>query len=212
MSSARSRAGFWDKIARRYAARPVSDMAGYTRTLERTRAFVRPGDRVYEFGCGTGTTALALAPSLTEILATDASPVMIEIAREKAAAQNCPNVRFEVGTPDAPSAGDGLFDVVLGFNVLHLTLDLDAALAGIRDRLKPGGFFISKTPCLSEMNPLIRIAVPVAWFFGKAPDVAFFDAQALEAEIKAAGFEVVERDRHGSRRKDPRIFLVARRI
>jgi hypothetical protein len=33
----------------------------------------------------------------------------------------------------------------------------------------------------------------------------------LEAEITEAGFAVIERDRHGSGRKDPRIFLVARK-
>ncbi len=46
---------------------------------------------------------------------------------------------------------------------------------------------------------------------GKAPHVGFFDAARLEAEIAAAGFTVEERARHGSRRKDPRIYIVARK-
>jgi hypothetical protein len=78
-------------------------------------------------------------------------------------------------------------------------------------QLKPGGLFISKTPCLSEMNPLIRLAVPVARLIGKAPFVSFFRASDLEAEITKAGFSIVESARHGSGAKDPRIFIVARK-
>ena len=69
---------------------------------------------------------------------------------------------------------------------------------------------MSKTPCLAEMNPLIRLAVPVMQFVGK-PYVAIFSATALEREIEAAGFAIIERARHGSGRKDARIFIAARK-
>ena len=36
---------------------------------------------VLEFGCGTGSTALTLAPNVRHIQATDVSPKMLEIAR-----------------------------------------------------------------------------------------------------------------------------------
>jgi hypothetical protein len=77
--------------------------------------------------------------------------------------------------------------------------------------LKPGGLFISKTPCLKEMNPLVRVAVPALQLFAKAPFVAFFSADQLERDMMAAGFEIIERGRHGSRRRDARPFLVARK-
>ena len=77
--------------------------------------------------------------------------------------------------------------------------------------LKPGGVFVSKTPCLAEMTPLIRLAVPVMQLVGKAPYVAIFSASALEQEIETAGFTIVERARHGAGRKDARIFIVARK-
>jgi hypothetical protein len=70
---------------------------------------------------------------------------------------------------------------------------------------------VSKTPCLAEMNPLIRLVAPVMQFVGKATYVAIFCAAALEREIEAAGFAIVERARHGSARKDPRVFIVARK-
>lgn len=203
---------FWDKAARKYAASRISDMAGYERTLDRTRRYLRATDRAYEFGCGTGTTALKLASALDEIVATDISPEMIAIARAKAIAEGCANARFEVGAPDAAGFPDAAFDIALGFNVLHLIVAREAALREVHRLLRPGGLFISKTPCLSEMILLIRYAVPVMQFFGKAPYVAFFTGAELEEEMVTAGFEIVERDRHGSKRGDFRQFLVARRV
>lgn len=203
---------FWDKAARKYAASPIADMAGYERTLARMRDLLKPSDHVYEFGCGTGTTALKLASSLGELVATDLSSEMIAIAREKAAAEGCRNARFEVEAPDADRQPASAFDVALGLNVLHLVPDRAAVLASVRRLLKPGGLFISKTPCISEMNAVIRLAVPVARLFGKAPYVGFFNGAELEAEIAGAGFEIVETARHGSKKKDPRLFMVARKI
>jgi hypothetical protein len=46
---------------------------------------------------------------------------------------------------------------------------------------------------------------------GKAPFVSYFSAPELEAEIAGAGFTIIERERHGSGRKDARIFIVARK-
>ncbi len=203
---------FWDRIARKYAADPIADMAGYERTIQRTRHYLSGSDHAFEFGCGTGTTALKLAPSVARIVATDISPKMVEIAREKAIAANCTNAAFEVGAPATYVAPDGAFDVVLAFNVLHLVAEREAALRGAHRLLKNGGLFISKTPSLGEMNPLFRVAVPLMQMIGQAPYVDFFSAQDLEREISAAGFEIVERAHHASKGKDTRPFLVARKL
>lgn len=136
---------------------------------------------------------------------------MIAIAQEKAAAETSKNVTFTVAPASSDLGAETSYDAVLAFNVLHLIRDRAAALAEAGRVLKPGGLLISKTPCLSEMNPFIRIAVPVARWLGKAPSVSFFDAAILETEIARAGFRIIERARHGSGRKDPRIFLVAQK-
>ena len=166
---------------------------------------------VLEIGCGTGTTALKLAPSVSRLIGSDVSNEMIAIAREKAVAQACLNAEFTVAAAEGVTGSEGTYDAVLAFNLLHLIADRPSTLAGIRRLLKPNGLLISKTPCLSEMNPLIRVAVPAMRFFGKAPFVSFFSASELEAEIAGAGFTLVERERHGSGRKDARIFIVARK-
>lgn len=204
-------ARFWDTIARKYAADPITDIAGYERTLERARHYLKGDETAFEFGCGTGTTALRLAPFLARIVATDISGEMIAIAREKAEAEGCSNAVFEVATPDAAPWPDGTFDIAFGFNVLHLVAAREAVLRGVHRLLKPGGLFISKTPCLKEMNLAVRLAVPVMQVFGKAPYVAFLSAEDLEREIAAAGFEIIERARHASRGRDARPFFVARK-
>jgi len=204
-------ARFWDRIARKYAADPIADMIGYERTLARTRDHLKPADYVLEIGCGTGATALKLAASVSHYVASDIAPEMIAIAKEKVATEGKTNMTCEVATPENAHWPDASFDAVLAFNLLHLVKARGAALQNVQRVLKPGGLFISKTPCLKEMNPFILLAVPLMQAIGKALFVTGFTAEQLEREIAAAGFAIVERDRHGSRGKDARIFLIARK-
>jgi SAM-dependent methyltransferase len=144
-TSAARKARFWDRIAVKYAADPIADMAGYEVTLRRVQGLLSADQDVLEIGCGTGTTALRLAPFTRRLLATDVSAGMIAIAREKLAAGPVPQLSFEVADADAPVAGLGEYDVVLAFNVLHLVTDLDRALELAVQALRPGGLLISKT-------------------------------------------------------------------
>jgi ubiquinone/menaquinone biosynthesis C-methylase UbiE len=204
---------FWDRIAPKYAADPIADPAGYEATLRRVQGLLAPEQSVLEVGCGTGTTALRLAAGTRRMLATDLSAEMIAIAREKLAAQPLPQLRFEIADAEATPAGGTGHDVVLAFNLLHLVSDLDATLDALRAALKSGGLLVSKTACLAEMNPLVpRLLVPLMQALGKAPPVLSFDAAQLQAAFERHGFAVEAVERHGSKRKDIRVFIVARRV
>lgn len=210
--SAARKARFWDRIAAKYAADPIADMAGYEATLRRVQGLLSADQDVLEIGCGTGSTALRLAPFTRRLLATDVSTGMIAIAREKLAAQPVPQLSFAVADADTPVAGVGEYHAVLAFNVLHLVTDLDRALQLAVRALRPGGLLISKTACLFEMNPLIPyLALPVMRAIGKAPHVLSFDAAALQSAIARRGMEIVSVERHGTRGKDTRVFIVARK-
>jgi len=214
--SAAAKARFWNRIARKYAADPIADVAGYEATLGRVRALLSPEHSVLEIGCGTGTTALRLAASTRRMLATDVSAEMIAVAREKLASrpqsQPLQQLRFGVAEAETSASYGACHDAVLAFNVLHLVSDLDLTLQAILSTLKPGGLFISKTPCLGEMNPIIpRLVVPLMRALGKAPDVLVFDAARLRSAFERHGFEIEAVERHGSKRKDIRVFIVARR-
>lgn len=206
------KARFWDRIAAKYAADPIADMAGYEATLRRVQGLLSAEQDVLEIGCGTGTTALRLAPFTRRLLATDVSTGMIDIARKKLAAEPVPQLSFAVFDADEPVAGQAEYDVVLAFNVLHLVTNLDRALELAMRALRPGGLLISKTACISEMNPLIPyLALPLMRAIGKAPHVLCFDADALRSAIARLGMDVVSVERHGTRGKDIRVFIVARK-
>lgn len=206
------KARFWDRIARKYAADPIADMAGYEVTLRRVQGLLTMEQNVLEIGCGTGSTALRLAPFTGRLLATDVSSEMITIAREKLAAQPVPQLVFALADADALVARPGEHDAVLAFNLLHLVSDLDQTLALAVQALRPGGLLISKTACISEMNPLIPwLAIPLMRAIGKAPHVLCFDAETLQAAMVRQGLEIEAVERHGTRGKDIRVFIVARK-
>lgn len=187
-------------------------MAGYEATLVRVRGLLNSSHEVLEVGCGTGSTALRLAPCTRRLRATDVSADMIAIAREKLAAQPVPQLSFEVAEADAPAFGTAAYDVVLAFNVLHLVDDLDRVLARLVQTLRPGGLLVAKTPCVAELNPLItRLVVPLMRAFGKAPDVRVFHETALTEAMTRQGLVMESAERHGTRGKDFRVFTVARR-
>jgi ubiquinone/menaquinone biosynthesis C-methylase UbiE len=206
-----SDAHFWDRTSRKYAKSAIADQAGYERTLERTRALLGPGDRVLELGCGTGTTALRLAGDVQDYLATDISAEMIAIANEKHAATLIPGLVFGTATAEALMPDATQFNAVLGFNYLHLIRDLPGTLRCIHALLAAEGLFISKTPCLGDMNPLIRLALPAMRAIGKAPYAGVFRAAGLSQHICAAGFDILATESHATKGNDNRPYIVARK-
>jgi len=203
---------FWDRLAQKYAAQPIRDAAAYELTLERVASYLKPTDRVLELGCGTGSTALKLAPHAGSILATDFSEGMIAQAEAK---MGVDNVRFLQADTFSPALKDGSFEVVAGFNLFHLVERVDDALARVHQLLAPGGLFISKTPCIGERSlglkfGLLKRLIPVMQLVGKAPFVRFETIESLEARIMRAGFEIIETGNYPLR--PPSRFIVARRL
>lgn len=207
-----SDARFWDRTARKYAAGAIGDQAGYEHTLARTRALLRPGDRVLELGCGTGTTALRLVGAVEAYLATDISAAMIAIGEERHATTPVPNLAFRVAAAEDIAPEPAPFNAVLGFNYLHLVRDLSGTLAHIHSLLTPAGLFISKTPCVADMNALIRLVLlPTMRAIGKAPYAGVFRASELTKLISTAGFEIVAVEDHATKGKDGRPYIIARK-
>jgi len=210
MTPEASDARFWDRSARSYARSRIADQAGYERTLELTRSLLKPDDRVLELGCGTGSTALRLAGEVQNYVATDVSAGMVAIAKEKLVNTPVPGLVFQRGTVESEVL-DSRYQAVLGFNYLHMVRDLPATLRRIRELLVPGGLFVSKTPCLKDMNPLIRwVALPVMRATGNAPHVSILGRGELCRQLKSAGFQLLTVEIHATRGDDHRPFIVAR--
>jgi len=181
---------FWDRIAERYARKPVADEAAYQEKLRVTREYLRPDMEVLEFGCGTGSTAIAHAPYVKHILATDISAKMIEIARDKAAAGNVDNVTFERTAIEDLAGGDQTFDAVMGHSILHLVDDKDATISKVHALLKPGGIFVSSTACIADRMKFFKLIAPIGAFFGLIPLVRVFSRQDLIDSLTGAGFTI----------------------
>lgn len=200
---------FWDRIAERYAASPVSDETSYRAKLDMTRDYFSPLSEVLEIGCGTGSTAISHAPHVKHLLATDISAKMLEIARRKAEAAGAGNIDFlHVGAEEL-TVPDAAFDAVLAMSVLHLVEDMASVIAKAHRALKPGGVFITSTVCLADEMPYLRFLLPLGRLIGKVPEVVtFLTAQTLRKSLSGNGF-VVEREWYPGRRKAR--FLVARK-
>lgn len=199
---------FWDRIAKRYARRPVPDEAVYQKKLAITRQYLRPDMSVMEFGCGTGSTALAHAPYVKDIHAIDFSAKMIEIARRKADAEGVGNVTFSQSGIEEFDAPDASYDAIFGLSILHLLENRKAAIAKVGRLLKPGGVFVSSTACIADMMAFFKYLAPVGRVLGLVPFVGIFTKEQLVADLTGAGFDIEvnwQPDRKSA------VFIVARK-
>ena len=199
---------FWDRHAEGYAKRPVPDEAVYQKKLQVTREYFRPDMEVLEFGCGTGSTAIAQAPYVKHIRAIDRSAKMLEIARRKAEAGKVENVTFEQLTIEQLKVPDETYDAVMGHRILHLLEDKEAAIAKVHRMLKPGGVFVSSTVCIGGFLKILKVIGPIGRFFGLLPLIKVFTKRDLEQSLTAAGFAI---DYEWQPVKSKAVFIVAKK-
>ena len=199
---------FWDRIAERYSRKPVADEAAYQKKLKVTREHFRSDSEVFEFGCGTGSTAVAHAPFVRHIHAIDISSKMLEIARGKADQENIDNITFEQSTIEQISIPDRSVDVVLGLSILHLLEDKDMAIAKVHRMLKPGGVFVTSTACIGDTMKFFKIIAPIGKFLGLMPLVQVFTKEELVTSLTDGGFEIDYQWQPG---RGKAVFIVAKK-
>jgi SAM-dependent methyltransferase len=132
MSSFDERARDWDTPERRERAGAVADAIRASITLA-------PTIRVIDLGAGTGLLGLSLAGDVGEMVLAEPSEGMLEVIREKLAADGPANVtavRLDlVMDPPIPEP----FDLAISLLMLHHIADTGRALAAIRGLLRAGG-------------------------------------------------------------------------
>ncbi|MBP0020442.1 MAG: class I SAM-dependent methyltransferase [Cyanobacteria bacterium SBLK] len=201
-------AKFWDRIAERYSKQPVADEESYQKKLQVTRQYFQSDMQVFEFGCGTGSTAIVHAPYVKHIQGIDISANMIQIARGKAEAENINNITFECSTIDEFRVSDETFDVVLGLSILHLLQNKEEAIAKVYKMLKPNGIFVTSTACLGDDMSFFKFIAPIGKFLGVFPLVKVFTEQELVTSLTNADFAIDYQWKPG---KNKAVFIVAKK-
>jgi len=154
-----------------------------------------PGENVLDVGCGTGTLAIAIRPRVGtgEVHGIDASPEMIEVAKEKLAKGDS-GVDFRVALIEAIPFPDASFDLVTSSLMLHhLPDDLKAkGLLEIRRVLKSGGRFMAVDFAAHSHSPVGHVLA----IFGHSRGESM--VLKLTPILEDAGFSEVEciRTRH----------------
>ena len=199
---------FWDKTADKYARLPITHEDDYETKLRVTQGYLRPDMRLLEFGCGTGGTAIALAPHVAHILAIDFSERMLEKARQRAHEAEVTNITFERADITTLPLPDQPYDMVLGLSILHLLKDPDAVIARVYRMLRPGGYFVSSTACLGDTMGYFKVLAPIGRALGLLPILKVMSTDEVIAKIKRPGFEIAHRWKPGP---DRALFVVARK-
>ena len=156
----------------------------------------RPGERIVDIGCGTGTFAIALKQAAPEsiVLAVDPDPAVLEIARAKAEVADA-EIRWFEAMGDELDGIDALrqCDKIVSSLVLHqCPMAVKEAIAAQMFRLlRPGGtLFIADYGEQRSllMRMLFRQIQLLDGFEYTEPN----SKGCVPVILKAAGFEAVE--------------------
>lgn len=183
-------AKFWDRWAKRYAKSKMANPELYQRKIDKTIEALPADAVILEMGCGTGSTALKLAPHVSHVDASDFSGEMINIARGKAKDGGVNNVQFEQQGVTDYLNGSPKYDAVLAHSVMHLMEDYSQAITAAHTTLKPNGLFISTTACLGDTAFWLKAIAPIGHLVGLLPYVAMIKQDDFLRSIEAQGFDI----------------------
>ncbi|MGB7964340.1 MAG: methyltransferase domain-containing protein [Propionicimonas sp.] len=154
-----------------------------------------PAGNVVELGCGTGLYTRAYAPHCSQVIATDISERMADLAKRALGA--FPNVSVRVADAVATGLPAGSADAVVAVNLLHIVPDAEAILTEARRLLRPGGVLII-ADATGEGLPLRQILAS-AWrglrrwgLRTQQKGQRNLTQATLEALVRAAGFASIE--------------------
>ena len=182
---------FWDRLSKNYDKPDKVEAVSQYQSIQTIKKYLTGNDIVLDFGCATGTVALALADNVKEIHGMDISSKMIKIAKQRAIDHKSDNMFFTQATIDDYPNRDASFDMILAFSVIHLLENSEVVMQKINKLLKQGGYFISLTPCLGEKR-MFRFLSSLGQSIRILPFLQNYRIIDLENSIFTGNFEIVE--------------------
>ncbi|CAN5762962.1 class I SAM-dependent methyltransferase [soil metagenome] len=116
-------------------------------------------DIALDVATGGGHTALAIAPEVRQVVASDLTPRMLDAARVHILEKGIGNARFELADAEDMPFGDASFDIVTCRIAPHHFGDIKAFASEVARVLKPGGRFVlmdSTSPDDDELDAFIN--------------------------------------------------------
>lgn len=127
--------------AERYADSPRHAAGGDLARLVELAA-LRGDEHVLDVATGAGHTALAFAPNVKDVVASDLTPRMLEVAQDLAAKRGVDNVRFVQAQAEALPFAGASFDIVTCRVAPHHFADARAFVREVARVLLPSGLFL----------------------------------------------------------------------
>lgn len=189
-----SEARVWDRLAGRYDTVVRLFDASYGRVRERLARDLPASGRLLEIAAGTGQFTTHLAGQADSLVATDISPEMVALLRERVEVEGLHGVECVVMSAYELDAPDESFEGVFCANALHVMGDPARALAEFRRVLKPEGVLVAPT-FLHGVDGFRRGLSRALSLVSPFVAHTRFDLASLERTIAAAGFEVVSAER-----------------
>jgi 2-polyprenyl-3-methyl-5-hydroxy-6-metoxy-1,4-benzoquinol methylase len=200
---------FWDRTAKGTEGQVNEDDEAAITTLDHTRKYLQSDDIALDFGCATGKYSFEIAPQVKQVWGIDISREMITAAKRNAVERSIANVQFMQAEITDPRLEAESFNVILAYNILHLVEKPQQVVEKIKELLKPGGTFISVTPCLGAGGSLLASLIRLLSLLGITPRVHSFRPNEVEALMTNAHFDLVETQTLSD--SPSTIFLAARR-
>jgi SAM-dependent methyltransferase len=142
----------------------LEDWLGEATRIMLDLAEIGAGARVLDVAAGAGGQTLAAARRVAptgSVLATDISPAILEYLRAEAGRAGISGVTTREMDGEALDVEAGSYDAVISRVGLIYFPDRDAALAGMRRALRPGGWLATVTYSTPEANGFFSVPVSV---------------------------------------------------
>jgi SAM-dependent methyltransferase len=138
------------------------------------------GQRIVDFGCGSGANTALLANRGAHVWGVDISEDLIRLAQRRLQISGrAGGAQFVVGSAHDLPFPDGSIDVVFGIAILH-HLDLQLVAREVHRVLRPGGRAIFQEPVRnSRIIRFVRSLIPY-----RAPDISPFERPLTDQELR----------------------------